>query len=111
MTERSKAHAKHSFSCTCGAIVHGNGAKSSHRAMHDRRADGHRYVGYEEYRRRFPAYIGMGSQRVIEGPAPRECPNCRRVACEGGVYCCDTCAVNPGKHSETCPKDGRPATR
>lgn len=38
------AHAKHAMRCTCGRVVHGNGAKWQHREMHRRRADGHHYT-------------------------------------------------------------------
>ena len=38
MNRRAAAHAKHAYTCTrCGKVVHGNGARAAHRAMHERR--------------------------------------------------------------------------
>lgn len=68
-SERAKAHAKYSARCSCGAIVHGNGARYQHRAMHQRADDGHRYVTIARYRELFPDYVGGGSKRRVEGPA------------------------------------------
>jgi len=42
-------HAKHGFFCSCGKVVHGNGAKAMHHAMHARKQDGHRYVSRERW--------------------------------------------------------------
>lgn len=47
---RAQAHAKHAYFCTCGRVVHGNGAKYTHAAMHKRRNDGHGYVVRERWR-------------------------------------------------------------
>lgn len=49
MTSRSRAqaHAKHAHFCSCGRVVHGNGAKAAHRAMHARAGDGHHWCGSE----------------------------------------------------------------
>ena len=43
---RARAHAKRISYCTCGATPAGNGGRSSHAAMHKRRADGHWYMTY-----------------------------------------------------------------
>lgn len=37
-------HGKHSYTCTCGKTVIGNGGKAAHRAMHKRRGDSHRFL-------------------------------------------------------------------
>lgn len=42
------------YYCSCGKTVCGNNIHVKHRAMHERRADGHRYVPLDEYERRFP---------------------------------------------------------
>lgn len=56
--QRAKAHAKHPYFCSCGKVVHGNGAKAMHFYVGgDRwkgRRDGHVQVGREWFRRRFP---------------------------------------------------------
>lgn len=36
-----RAHVLHKTYCTCGKVVCGNGGRASHRAMHERRKDGH----------------------------------------------------------------------
>jgi hypothetical protein len=33
------AHARTAYECSCGKIVHGNGARASHRAAHERRGE------------------------------------------------------------------------
>ena len=53
----AQAHAKYANYCTCGKIVHGNGGKHTHRAMHERKGEwrtesGHCYMTYSEYQRR-----------------------------------------------------------
>lgn len=47
-----RAHARRAWFCSCGKIVHGNGAQAAHSAMHDRKGDGHHYLIEDEYRRR-----------------------------------------------------------
>ena len=42
-------HLKHKGYCTCGRVVSGNGGQHSHRAMHERRQDGHRFMTYSQY--------------------------------------------------------------
>lgn len=39
--DKAQAHAKHAYFCSCGYVVHGNGAKAGHGRMHQQRADGH----------------------------------------------------------------------
>jgi hypothetical protein len=39
--ERAQAHARRPHYCSCGVIVHGNGAKAAHRGKHERAGDGH----------------------------------------------------------------------
>lgn len=68
----SMAHAKHGFFCSCGRIVHGNGAKASHRAMHERADDGHRYVIRESFSKLFPGVWELPfperAARKVDGP-------------------------------------------
>ena len=50
-------HAKRAHYCTCGKVVHGNGAEYMHEEMHRRRGEwrtegGHFYMTYSEYQRR-----------------------------------------------------------
>ncbi len=45
--DRARAHLKHAHHCTCGRVVHGNGAKWQHGEMHYRRSDGHRWITQE----------------------------------------------------------------
>lgn len=52
-SRRAQAHARHGFYCSCGKIVHGNGAKHMHREMHRRHGDGHRYISMTAYREQF----------------------------------------------------------
>lgn len=52
-----RAHSKRAYHCTCGMIVHGNGASSAHRAMHMRKnewrsEEGHHYMTESERERR-----------------------------------------------------------
>lgn len=63
-----RAHTKHASFCSCGKIVHGNGAYAAHRAMHVRRADGHRFILEAHYRERFPrgAPADVGSAILSE---------------------------------------------
>lgn len=35
---RAAGHAKRAYYCTCGKVVHGNGARFQHGAMHNRQA-------------------------------------------------------------------------
>ena len=41
--EKAQAHAKHAHFCSCGYVVHGNGAKAKHGAMHKRKVDGYHW--------------------------------------------------------------------
>lgn len=65
--ERARRHANRGYLCSCGKIVHGNGARYQHRAMHDRAEDEHRYVRAEYYRELFPDYKGGPSDRRVPG--------------------------------------------
>ena len=47
--EIAGAHANRAYFCSCGKVVHGNGGRSNHREMHERRSDGHRFVTRETY--------------------------------------------------------------
>ena len=67
-SERAKAHAKRGHRCSCGQIVHGNGAKHQHKAMHLRADDGHGWVTLEVFRQLFPDYVGGPSKRRVDGP-------------------------------------------
>lgn len=66
-SQRAKAHARHAYFCSCGKIVHGNGAKAQHKAMHQRDLDGHRWVTSQHYGELFPDYQGGGSDRRVQG--------------------------------------------
>jgi hypothetical protein len=50
-----RAHANHASFCSCGKIVHGNGATAMHRAMHKRRNDGHHYLVEDHWRAKVAA--------------------------------------------------------
>jgi len=39
--QRAQAHAKRSHYCSCGFIIHGNGARWAHQSKHQRVQDGH----------------------------------------------------------------------
>lgn len=71
-----RAHARRANYCTCGKIVHGNGGKHAHRAMHERKGEwrtegGHRYMTYSEYERRRDAALGTTKDLCIgTGGAP-----------------------------------------
>ena len=41
--QRAQAHARRPHYCSCGHIIHGNGAKWSHQNKHQRAGDGHRW--------------------------------------------------------------------
>lgn len=47
-----RAHARRASFCTCGKVVHGNGGRTSHRAMHKRKGDSHYYMTPTAYARR-----------------------------------------------------------
>lgn len=64
---RARRHAERSYCCSCGKIVHGNGAKYQHREMHRRAEDEHRYVTAAYYRELFPDYAGGPSDRRVPG--------------------------------------------
>jgi hypothetical protein len=43
-TRRAQGHARRAHYCSCGFVIHGNGARSSHERMHQqRKGDGHRW--------------------------------------------------------------------
>ena len=44
-----QAHARMAWHCTCGKIVHGNGGRANHKAMHLRRGDGHHFITEPAY--------------------------------------------------------------
>lgn len=50
-----RAHAGRASFCSCGKVVHGNGGRHSHHAMHVRLRDGHRYLIEDAYRKLFPS--------------------------------------------------------
>lgn len=50
---RAQAHARRAHHCSCGRIVHGNGARAAHKAMHVRRGDGHRWLLEDAWLARF----------------------------------------------------------
>ena len=52
--EKAQAHAKHAHFCSCGFVVHGNGAKAKHGEMHKCKGDGHHWwsrTAWEEHGR------------------------------------------------------------
>lgn len=52
--EKAQAHAKHAHFCSCGFVVHGNGAKAKHGEMHKRKGDDHHWwsrTAWEEHGR------------------------------------------------------------
>lgn len=55
MTRRHDGHTRHATYCSCGRVVWGNGGRSQHREMHERRGDGHSGLTLDEFRRRFPS--------------------------------------------------------
>ncbi len=64
---RARAHARRAYCCSCGRVVHGNGAKHSHRAKHQRAGDTHGYISMEEFDRRFPDGRRFGITEAREG--------------------------------------------
>lgn len=78
--QKAQAHARHAYYCSCGAVVHGNGACSSHRGKHARAGDGHRYVNREVWKARTPAFTHAGNGTVV-----------------GGTDTC-TCGYSPEEH-------------
>jgi hypothetical protein len=51
-SKRAKRHARIPHYCSCGKIVHGNGGKAAHKAMHVRAKDGHRWLTIEQFQQR-----------------------------------------------------------
>ena len=60
---KSSRHAKRAHCCSCGKIVHGNGGKTAHAAMHERRGEWHKpfiadsgytYISADAHRAKFP---------------------------------------------------------
>ena len=52
--EKAQAHATHAYFCSCGYVIHGNGAKAAHRGKHLRANDGHSWwtrAAWEEHGR------------------------------------------------------------
>ena len=39
----AQGHARRAHYCSCGYIIHGNGAKAAHHGKHVRASDGHRW--------------------------------------------------------------------
>lgn len=68
MSQRSKAHAKHAAYCSCGRIVHGNGAKAQHFYVRGDRfvgkRDGHRLLSREQYDALFPQWWDREDMRA-----------------------------------------------
>ena len=62
--EKAQAHAKHAYFCSCGYVVHGNGARAKHRDMHKRKDDGHSYWSHT-------AWIAHGSP-YLNHPNPEQ---------------------------------------
>lgn len=65
---RAKAHAKHAYFCTCGRIVHGNGANAMHFFVGgDRyagRREGHGEISREAFNLRFPGWWDNDEMRA-----------------------------------------------
>lgn len=74
-SQRAKAHAKHSFRCSCGRIVHGNGAHAMHFFIcGDRyrgKRDGHTLLSTAQYNEKFPEWFASdeGKARAFGRPA------------------------------------------
>ena len=59
---KARKHAKRSYFCSCGKIVHGNGGKASHAAMHERKGEwrqrggetGFTWISADTHRAKFP---------------------------------------------------------
>lgn len=69
--QRARAHAKHAHYCSCGKVVWGNGGKAGHAYMHERRQDGHGFIGPVLHRERFPEIYEArekASRDAIERP-------------------------------------------
>lgn len=66
--QRAQAHAKRSHYCSCGYIIHGNGAKWAHQSKHGRANDGHRWwttTQWEAHGRPFLNHPDPALQRPI----------------------------------------------
>lgn len=46
----ARAHTRYKHYCSCGKVVHGNGGKANHTAMHRRRGDSDHYLTEDGYR-------------------------------------------------------------
>lgn len=70
----SMQHAKHAHFCSCGRVVHGNGGKTSHRAMHERAGDGHRRVTRSMFDALFPGWgeLPIPERFARKVPVPQE---------------------------------------
>lgn len=80
MTERSKAHAKHVYHCSCGKRPVGNGGRSSHATMHERRGDDAREVTATHFRELFGCAECQGLGFVLldyTTDVRKPCPVCR----------------------------------
>jgi hypothetical protein len=58
-----RKHATYAHFCSCGRVVFGNGAQASHRAMHERRGDGHHYLIRSAWVERFGEPFGRADAR------------------------------------------------
>lgn len=85
-TEKARQHARRSYHCSCGKVVHGNGGKANHSAMHEARRDHHSFLTPDEYRRRFPN--GEPEQYVAGYPHAGGCEACRDLGL------CNACGRN-----------------
>jgi hypothetical protein len=45
-----RAHARRANYCSCGKVVYGNGGRATHKAMHIRNQDGHRFMIEDRWR-------------------------------------------------------------
>lgn len=55
-----RGHTKHQGFCTCGVVVSGNGGKWAHRAMHERRGDGHHFIVWHVWHERYAKAVESG---------------------------------------------------
>ena len=69
--QRAQGHAKRSRYCSCGCVIHGNGAKWSHEAKHARANDGHVWwttTQWEEHGRPFLNHRDPALRRPVVTP-------------------------------------------
>lgn len=60
-----RANVKHKGFCSCGFVASGNGGQAAHRAMHERKGDGHHYL----IERAWIAKFGSFANRTNRKPA------------------------------------------